>query len=74
VLGAKNAYNAVSKWYCAKANPGKGMTKEQNIVFEKQNPECQAECRFQLGCLSFLERMTESTPSYPLIVAEVNRR
>jgi hypothetical protein len=71
VLGAKNAYNAVSKWYCAKANPGKSTTKEQTVAFEKQNPECQAELRFQLGCLSFLERLGDETPSYDLIVASL---
>jgi hypothetical protein len=69
VLGPHQAYNAVSKWFCAKANPGKAMTKSQKIEFEKQNPECQAEFRFQLGCLSFLERMVDGTPSYPLIAA-----
>jgi hypothetical protein len=67
VLGAKNAYTAVSKWYCAKANPGKAMKAAQIIDFEKQNPECQAEFSFQLGCLSFLERGVEPIPSYTLI-------
>jgi hypothetical protein len=70
-LGANEAYNAVSKWYCARANPGKVMSAAQKIEFERQNPECQAEFRFQLGCLSFLERMVDGTPSYPLIVASL---
>jgi hypothetical protein len=66
-LAAESAYNAVSKWYCARAYPGKAMKAAQIIDFEKQNPECQAEFRFQLGCLSFLERGVEPIPSYTLI-------
>jgi hypothetical protein len=71
VLGAQSAYNAVSKWHCARAHPGKAMTAAQKIEFEKQNPECQAEFHFQLGCLSFLERMGDETPNYALIVASL---
>jgi hypothetical protein len=66
-LAAKSAYNAVSKWYCAKAYPGKAMKAAQITDFEKQNPECQAEFSFQLGCLSFLERGVEPILSYTLI-------
>src|SRR5262249_32453784 len=63
-LAAKSAYNAVSKWYCAKAYPGKAMKAAQIIDFEKSNPECQAEFSFQLGCLSVLERGVEPILSY----------
>jgi hypothetical protein len=73
VLAAKNAYNAVSKWYCARANPGRAMSSAQAIEFEKRNPECQAEFRFQLGCLTFLEHGVEPIPSYTLIAAALRR-
>jgi hypothetical protein len=68
---AHSAYNAVSKWYCAKAYPGKAMKAAQTIEFEKQNPECQAEFAFQLGCLSVLERMAGGSPSYAVIMASL---
>jgi hypothetical protein len=71
VFAAKSAYNAVSKWYCAKAYPGKAMKAAQMIEFEKRNPECQAEFAFQLSCLRFLERMADGQPSYRVITASL---
>jgi hypothetical protein len=71
-LAAESAYNAVSKWYCAKANPGKAMEAAQIIEFEKHSPECQAEFAFQLGCLSFLERESDTDLTYTLIEEQID--
>jgi hypothetical protein len=63
---AKNAYNAVSKSFIAKAFPGKAFPVEKIERIEGENPDCAAEFEFQLSSLKLLDGFAGKTLSYPL--------
>jgi hypothetical protein len=69
LLAAKQAYNAMSKWFVAKSFPGRAMRPDQIAQFETDSPECQVELGFQLSCMSALEQMNGPAFTYDAIIA-----